>query len=278
MSVCSAYSRGLVASAQAGLHSTTVLLYPGGIGHCSDFVRGAYCTNTKHLADDLRLQGSVSKFHSERLAALQEEYDDAVRAGEFPEKVADDTFRAREWDLCVHSAEVLALMNIVREVFGSSRAPSLSTYERQKRSAAVAALEAAEGGGGEDAVDGVAPALKLPSFLESQHLQRLWKKAWGIGCFQALTLDRNDLVWLVRFVCLSFERGEMVMYDKKVADEWEKARKARGDTCKSTTPSCGNKWMALCGAFLIPKGLVEVVCTEAQKTKAGGRPFVVRFA
>ena len=262
-----------MASAGAGLNSTAVLLYPGGVGSSSGFVRVAFTTDTHHLAADLRERPDhVSKFHSERLAALQKEYDDAVDA-ETPEEEADAAYKTRLWEVCVHSADLLALMNIAREVFGFSRSPNLTTYERQQR---IAAAADNAGAGDDDGAGGAPPPLKLPPFLESKKLQKLWRKAWGMGCFQALALDRNELVWLVRFVCLSFERGEMVMYDKKVAGEWEKTRQERGDTCKSTTPFSDMQWMALCPAVLIPKGLVDVVCTPDQKAKAGVHPFVVR--
>ena len=272
---------GCARAALLGCPSAVVLRYPRGVRDGT--VRTAHTTCVEALRDVyLADPAGVSSYAKSRVHKINDKYK---------KKKAEGLATAREWrskslsKLALSLAKTTALHALLRQIFGIHRSPH---------------LKAPAAGGGEE--EGV------PTFLCGD-LRAAWPKPWGGSCLQTNALDASEMIKILEQVmrdcedgcCLSesacFARAFpslfchstthlalflsfSAVYSVKKAKDWSAVVKERKLTLSTTPydPEDPRVYMARCRQIVIPKGLVELVCTEAQRasSKATGGVFVVR--
>jgi hypothetical protein len=198
-----------IAAARGGHVFVSVVQYPDGVG--GGMVRAAFTTHTAALANALgSIQDSISKPVTDALGGADELYESACAEDGADVEAAKEVYNTARWHALCHAAEMLALRNVLHAVFGLSKKPHLPTLAAAASKAPGAAAPA--------------PAIPgLPSFLKGKVMQKLWGKAWGLGCFQQMALTREEMVRIVQRLCASYEQGALVMFNKKKAAAWKES-------------------------------------------------------
>ena len=162
---------------------------------------------------------------------------------------------------------------------------------------------------GKSAIDAV-PSPKLPEFLKDEKvgdkdLIDVWKKSWGLKDLSTAPKGRlgiHRMMMLMQWVMKEVEAGRAVLHCSSTAKQWSDDRRyletgtgAASAGAKSlfadpswdrvltvpTTPPHdpvrSERFMMRCLKLFIPKGIVDLVCTDAQKiaAKATGGCYVL---
>ncbi len=289
------------AAAALGCRSLSVLSYPAGVVGARGVVRAAHTTHLDLLKNHyLTLGGSVSGFAKAQVEDIQGVYDSKMREAATKGGAAayrEDALGVVAGDLALQTL----LHGALREIFGIHRRPVLPELAVGGAGPGVGAGDAAAAPG-EAHEEG-----KVPAFLRGV-LREAWSATWGAGCLQSVGIKTQTMIDILQQVCEDYEDGSFIselfspssfslhppasyllpfslpfapnsaVFCPKTIKGWRE----QASTCYASStpydPSDSSTYMCLRSKIVLPVGVVELVCTDAQRGAAAltGGVYVVR--